>query len=499
MAGEQCVKYIQEVDTGKCTKTMSESTFVPSTIDSRCEGNDCYLYKQRFSSIGTSVSVKKLFDSVKHLVRKQLVSVCEKHDFKINLLNMEKDIKDRLAVAHGPDFLIAVGNEISDLLEKVQQECQDAQKRKLEESKEPKNEMSLENKYISVDGFIEKFDKLTFAEFMSMGTNVDTLAAGVSHLNGQISQQIADNRSATNNIFLAKERQLSSYKMFVGFGTAIAVFAYFQIVLKGFINQSNDGKNPTKSNTGKGKSIYKVSKDIIDGVSVDSYFRMFVPLIFLVLSVIIVVSWIKKTEALNDYNRDVLEKNGAALVENTTEMKSQWEMIQKKYTGNTKEQKNKFTPNTLLKDMTIVKEDKVTLYNWLVGSVDLLDKCNLLFDGADIDLQFPWMDITINLAIAAVCLIVASFVLYKLSPSTLLSDLKQLYIEMKRSKAGETVDLSRWCEDDTEDISVSLKFVGFIIFLMIMWMFGSKLMDSAENYKMGLYNSKYYKEDRCAS
>ena len=89
-----------------------------------------------------------------------------------------------------------------------------------------------------------------------------------------------------------------------------------------------------------------------------------------------------------------------------------------------------------------------------------------------------------------------------MNPIQLLNQIKQLYITIAKLNAGETVAAEYIAQlncNDVAEINIALKIIGFVVFVMIVVTFSSKLHQSAQDYKIGLYNSKLYYESKCAS
>jgi hypothetical protein len=501
LAGDDCVKFIQDIEGGKCTKTMSKAQIPLDIINPSCSGNECYSYKQSYSNIASQTSIKNLFESVSNVLEDKVLGIMEKYKYQFSLQDFESEIKEALNKQYGTEFMITVGDDVSKVIENIQQKADDKRTQNKEKTNIIKALRQEPSKYISDAEFVEKFDKMTYSNFTDIYMEVEILSHGVEFLNKMTQDAIADNNSASNNIFLKQERELERYRLFIGFGSTIILLAYARIMIPVIFGMKSSFTNNTENSQDntffdKYRKGSKMVKKYVNDLAVDYYFKLFVPIIFIVLAIVIMVAWMKKQEALNTYNRDVLEKNGSSLVNYANELKD----LVGKIEINTRKQGKNFSLQTLMLDMNVPYEDKIALFNKIVGTIQLLDKCNLLFEGSDIQLQFPWMDVTINLAITTICMILIFVTFYKLNPISLLKDIRKLNMNKKSLLAGEKPDLSIWaCEKQTENMDFEMKMIGFIIFLMIMYTFGSKLLESAENYKMGLYNSKYYLEDRCAS
>lgn len=481
LAGQDCVKYIQDKD-GKCHKYLSNSPIDPKNIITNCEEGKCQYFKKELGTLGKTVDSLYIFTKSQDLLKAQLLEIMKRNRFQFNIRDQYVQIKDALTSKYGAEFIQSLGEKIVDLFDAVQTSADMLNKG---------SKSSPSPKYINSDSFVRVFDKLTYKDFGSIYYSTSSLSNVVESLNSMVQSDIANNMSADDNIFLAQERQTNTYKYFIINISILLVLGYVYYAISNTV-QTGGGYIANVRNASK--KAFNTSKNMISDVAVDRYFKFLVPMVFISFAIVIMVSWYKKTLALNTYNREVLEKNGGNLVASCYNLKKVLDEMQDEIVST----KKQYSFETLLEDMSIESELKKDLYDNMIQTLELLEKCNLLMDGADITLPFPWVDVSINLMIIVICVIVLMKVMYEMSPITLLGDIRELNINAKRIINGETPDLSKLNCDDSEDMGMTLKIIGFVIFVMIIVLFSMKLLRSSENYKMGLYNSKYYKDSKCA-
>jgi hypothetical protein len=486
LAGENCVKYIENSADGKCTKYMSQSNKEISTeYITDCNGGDCVNYKSSFNSIGKFIEFKNLFEQSQSVIEIKLLEIQKKYKYQCNYTLWYSDIKTELESEYGKEYIIAFDDKLFDLFDKVQKKAETV-RLDVKSTKVPK--------YISKEEFVRNFQNTNLDEFTkNILYPTDNLKYSVSTLNSFIQDDLARNLSATDNIFLAQERYLNNFRKLIISFTVIVSLGYVYYIINP-LSQDIPSKQRVPSSSFVGK-VANTAVDIIKDKSVDRYFKLVVPIVFVILGVILLQSWVKKTEALNDYNREILEKNGGNLVfaaesvfKIVSDIKNDIDNQGKDYSSTIK-----------MSEMNISSDKVEDLYDYMIQTIELLEKCNLLLEGIDIELPFPWMDVSINLSTIVICCVVIAVLFYQMNPVTLLYDIRNLNMQVKKVKAGETPDLSALKCDNMEDIGVMMKVIGFIIFVIIISMFSMKLMKSADNYKMGLYNSKYFKESRCAT
>jgi hypothetical protein len=137
------------------------------------------------------------------------------------------------------------------------------------------------------------------------------------------------------------------------------------------------------------------------------------------------------------------------------------------------------------------------LYSKLITTLEMLDKCNLLTDGTDTKLPFPLTDISFNIIIIIVSVIVMLFVIYELNPMKKIKEIREYTIKRTQLANGIHVDLTDlYCDDMDIEMVTSLKVIGLIIFIVMTILYCVKLVNSSDNYVSGLYNSRYYDEGR---
>jgi hypothetical protein len=106
------------------------------------------------------------------------------------------------------------------------------------------------------------------------------------------------------------------------------------------------------------------------------------------------------------------------------------------------------------------------------------------------------------MSIALICIF---YIWFNYSPHKRLVDNKYLYKlkeELKSVEDMNTFDakiksLGTCHNDDMDAIVLSLKLIFFIFITMFLLFYSIKIITSANDFKMGLFNSSYYAESKC--
>jgi hypothetical protein len=86
----------------------------------------------------------------------------------------------------------------------------------------------------------------------------------------------------------------------------------------------------------------------------------------------------------------------------------------------------------------------------------------------------------------------------QINPITIINNIKNANEAARKIAMNIPVSLDVYKQDD-EPVSVILQYIAFVVFLILVIAYSTTLVKSSNDYKLGLYNSKYYAKSRCAS
>jgi hypothetical protein len=457
----ECIASTVDTD-GNCVLKMSATAIALDNI-AGCDPNKevCTMYKQMLSSTGTHMSPADVFVKMTPTMVSELSMVMQKNT-NLVLVEHYDFIKTNLTNIYGFATYTAIEGNVVAILETVQSKV----------AVKPAGVPNTPSKYITKQQFADKFDSMTLSQYQDMVSSVDTIDNVATQLYMSVKRGVAANLSAEQNPFLEQQRTLQQRTILIAHISIVVILLYLLFV-------THNLADITKAT---------VKKDL------RSKMFLVVPGICIAFVIVLVTSQHKKNNILYQYNRDILEQNGDSLVNSLDELNAGMHDMQKFITSKNKN----YAPDTPIKTVGISSVDVDDLYDGLVASVDLLDKCNLLVEGTNIQMPFPWTDITINLIIIAICVAVLFVVFAQINPITIIKNIKNANEDARKIAMNIPVSLDVYKQDD-EPVSIILQYIAFVVFLIIVIAYSTTLVKSSNDYKLGLYNSKYYAESRCAS
>jgi hypothetical protein len=466
---------------------LSDAPISIDNIKTECgqdSNNPCYYYKENLKNISTKLEPCFILDKTKKILIKSLVVIIQKYRYEFNILENLDLIRKELTSYLGVSLYNKVADQINEILDESQ-------------TKANKLKKSLKAVpipiYISDKAFIEDLNEKKYKDLGSLYYTIDTLDLVVNDLNDMIQVNVADNLSGEDNIFLERDRQVKLNKIIIGNISFIVLIIYIYYVLNYYQDFRRKGK-PLIVNDPKNRTDDNIAATLANLVPI--LFKVFLPLAFILIGIVMMASWNMKVEGINTYNREILEKNGSNLVSSIRNLKKVIGDLQ----NTIKYSYTKYSLDTPVKDMGLSIDKEKELYNQIIVTVDLLTKCNLLTDGSDVALPFPWTDISFNILIIVLSICVIGFVFYEIDPIGKFMDIRKYNIMFKKVSDGIPMDLSELkFSDNTSETGNAIKVIALIIFFIMLILYCSKLVNSSRDYVNGLYNSKYYEQSRCAS
>ena len=488
LAGSNCVFYQDMSPTGTCSITTADSNIDVGNI-SKCSGqSNCIYYKQNVVDVGQQYDLPKSIVAAKETIVADIVKVVQKYKYEFSIVDNNAAITQSLQTLYGTSGYNSVSDVVTNILDEAQAKA-NATMKSVKNTPPPK--------YITQDEFVQNMNNMTYQDFGNLYYTVDTLTTVIGTLNTLVQSNVSANLSAENNPFLAQERTLDQYKWVITNVSLLMVLG-FLCVMFGMYKGADKGSSstePQKVAEGGATVFTKFAASFQRNTSpVENMFRIVVPAVLIAFVIVIMASVYQKKYALYMYNREVLEKNGGNLVVAITDARSNIQSIHDSIANSSKG----YSLDTKLQDMQLSTDTFKQTYKNLTNVSDLLDKCNLLMDGAEVILPFPWADVTVNIITIFVSVAVTAFVFVKIGPFGKLGEIRDLNKYLGKLMKGVPITIELAAYDETDDMDDVLKVIALIVFVMMIAMFSQKLMKSSKDYQMGLYNSRYYSESRCA-
>jgi hypothetical protein len=480
MSMSNCVSFSDRPDSGTCTITTSSGTVELDNLNSCADSNaSCPQYKQSVGKAGRELSAAKVLKLGRKEVCNRLQAIVSKYGDMFDLEHHTESIVKTVRKVLGNRVYDSVSDEVSSILDQVREDLKRAKR------KQTPNQGS--QKYIGKDEFVQKFDSMSYGEFGALFYSIDTLSNVSTTLNDIIQKNLANNRSGAVNIFLKEERHLDQKQALIVYTSLFMCLSYAYFLVHSYHAYMNP-----KS---QGGGLFSNTTFTFLNTKLDAFFKYATPLVIIYFVIVMMASIQAKAQALHQYNRDVLEKNSGNLLSAIEEMDGCVRSIHNKIVSDGKH----YSMDTRMSAFQVSPDTTAELHQYLVNTLVLLDNCNLLLEGAYVMLPFPWTDITMNLMVIGVSVVLVLVLIAQINPFGKLGEIRDIRKLASRLHLGISVD-PKVIEDyvSENDTILILKIVAFIVFVIVVVLFSQKLLSSAGEYRMGLYNSRYYKESRKA-
>lgn len=246
-----------------------------------------------------------------------------------------------------------------------------------------------------------------------------------------------------------------------------------------------------------------------------------------------------KTKAVNDYNKQVLLKNGSAIIESSQyvinsiydDIKNNRYGIQTGSIGLSKESKDLLKNDNILIDESLPSgeipmehfydyivlasklnaDDKLTddpnnnvttVYPALVACINGFDKCNILLEANDNPIPLPLLELSIWVIMILISIGVLMFMKNKIMPEAHFQKIRNASLIKRRLQKFIDVDLEDVdCMNDDENVDKDFKSIMTIVVAILILVFGifftNSVVSSANNFNSGLYGSELFRNSDC--
>jgi hypothetical protein len=463
-----CVRYQTNIDQGECN-IFSKSSKDPlqlkeTTAD--CTRETCNFVK---TELAKSVSPSASFEEASPVMEKMLLQILKKYNFQFKITSYKQHIKKALEMKYtNKAELDKVYEKVSILLSNVQSKADAVPK-------------AASNKFMSPDEFIADFDKMKYFDLLYLQHNVKQLNDATSELHRRVQESLSMGTASKRNLYISTVRSLDNFKTLLVGIVFVMVMGYIYYIL------------PAEAKKGGAGDL----TDLLGDEMANKIIKFIMPPLGIIFTIILLVSYYLKAKAVSVFNREILEKNGSDLATNIDELNTKLDTmvknIKKDYAG--------ASFNTLVETFKIDTKTKQDIYTVFTNALTVYDKCNLILEGSEIGLQFPWIDVIVNGSLVIICLLIIGFVWLKIDPYGKLTAIRH-FTKVKNKLTdhkpvdGLLKDLEFESSDD-ESITAALKYVGIIVIILIMILLSMRLIQSSQSYKFGLYNSNYYINSQC--
>ncbi len=448
-----CIKLVMEPQ--PCSMTTGPQNMPFKYID-ECD-NNCALFKTSILGLAERVDAATYFNLAEVSIRDKLINLSSMYDYRMFFMPHLEKLDNELAAFYTKSEVESVMVRVTDIFIYVD----DAIK---------KVEKSTHNlQFMTKDKFMNKIDDLSISQFLVIKDDiVGKLYRLTTTLQNNVQSDISNMASPNGgNMFVNEERSLAMQRNLL--------YTTFVMGSLGYIVYL----------------VSLVSKTESIGVT-NVLVKIGIPFVCMFLFLALMYAYYKKRRTEQDYNRDVLESNSSKLIQAMFVLSQSCKDIQEYFPNNT-------PVGTQLKNFGVPLEAKAEMYDDILLTLRMLEKCNLLTIGMDTKLPFPIVDISINIVTMFFSGVILLFLVRNISSLETINQIKSSNMIVDKVKDfPRRFTLEDFPELECEHSqAATLKMMGVVVFAVISMYFASKLLESATRYKAGLYNSRYFAELKC--
>lgn len=358
-------------------------------------------------------------------------------------------------------------------------------------------------KYVPYDRFVDKMQQLKKDEFLTKFVyNIETVRAtakGINNLNKSFNMA-----GELNNIKNGLTDLLLMTIIVIGlFGILIVLFAELNSEFKYKSTLTKEENTTTK---------------------VSRYLSTTLKMALVVSLVVIVYHMVygnkMKRDAKFQFNRNILEKNGMTIVnESNALMDTLYTLVkQDKFGTRLPNVPNETTPvqdllyekifetsdKNKAKQISVIPGDPAMneMYLTIVNIVDSYDKCNSLVTENMSSYPFPILDVSLYSVVIIVSVIALLVVFGQMDPFTHIQEIRKLTIvksRLTRSLAVDTNDIG--CHDTSKEMDeqmiITLKLIAIAFVIIFAIAFAQSVQTSSDVFTSGLYGSDLFINSEC--
>ncbi len=413
----------------------------------------CVMFKVNLADIGSKMDAYSYLKKVEPSLKKWLIKLADSYQNSLFFTSMLETLNNELSLTFNETQVDLIMNRAAEIFDDVDQVV--------------RRKGGTTFRYLSKTRFVDKFNAMTVADFNEFHTNViGRMGSFLAILRNRFTWEMAKKASLDENSMIVEVRKIETIRNYLII--AITVLGAFLLCFGLHVGlQSSD------------HSVMKAGK-----------LAVALALVGVALSLIYAVY--QKRRVSHEYNRDMLEMNSGKLINSVTIIRHLCDDIQKNIN-------DKESPDIALSQFDIPDDTKIDLYDDIVHSITLLERCNLLTLDLDKDIPFPVMEISINVGVIVILLYVMVVLIKEMRYSEVPKQISLMHTIIqkvndfpKRYKAADFPEL--FCETHATS---SVVIMGAALAVLFGIYLSQQLITYSNTYRVGLYNSKHYEDGRC--
>jgi hypothetical protein len=353
-------------------------------------------------------------------------------------------------------------------------------------------EINNDNKYIEPEDFIDSLKTIQYNEFIK-GLNVPFYKDVVDKFYINISESVNLKRADMRNIYYTRQKNFNVWKLAI----IMVIISLILILIRFIIEVSEQKKNIKYVAPLRQCDIVFAERDYKNRTT-NWWIKLVLPVFILLFVITLLISYYKKMKSIYEFNLEIIETNTNELKNLLSDFDSKLIEIDTKLDIVEKSK-------TIQLITKITSDDKKDLLDYIKRIIDKFDKCNYILESAKNQLPFPYTEVIINGFFMSASIICIFYVWFNYAPIKRLKDNKYLYMLKEELLIVEDLNifdkklnsLGTCHGEDMDAIVFSLKLIFFMFITMFLVFYSIKIITSANDFKMGLFNSSYYEESKC--
>lgn len=351
---------------------------------------------------------------------------------------------------------------------------------------------SSNEKFIEPDDFIDMIKDISYNEFTE-GLNIDFYKDVIDKFYANISESVNLKTPNLRNIYYSRQTAFKIWKLSI----IMIIIALVLILIRFTISTLGQGKNIIYNKPLKDCNEIFTFRDFSDR-SMNWYIKLALPIFVLFFIIAMLISFHKKIHSTFEFNLEIIENN-------TNELKNLLDEFDKELISINNKINNVDKSKQIGLISSISVEDKKKFFEFIKKIIDKFEKCNYIIESSKSKIPFPYTEVIMSGFIFLLIIVCIFFIIFQYSPIKKFKDNKylnklkeELIVTENINVFSEKLKSIGMCHDeDMSSITYSIKIIFAIFIVLFLIFYSIKIITSANDFKLGLYNSAFFEESKC--
>jgi uncharacterized membrane protein YciS (DUF1049 family) len=234
--------------------------------------------------------------------------------------------------------------------------------------------------------------------------------------------------------------------------------------------------------------------------SINFTIRIVIPTFVVVFIITLLLAYYKKAKATHEFNVDLIETNTNTLNKASIDLLNKINLLDDIIPAS-----DKYKP---ISQLTMINDNhKKEIYNDIQIILEKYEKCNFILEAQKNKLPFPYAEIIMSGFMLFIIILCMLYIYMQINPINRLKQIKELHKKKQESLIADKKSIKimkkeleyllQCHEDNIDAVIFTLKVVFFIFIITFLIFYSTKVVNSASEYQMGLYNSAYFDTSTC--